>query len=131
MSMPDVLARAFPNMGAAQGWQSAFQSVQGREAGVEDVRNKMAGDAFAAKFGRGPTDEEWTARYYSKTGAFEGMQAEESSLDKMFGPSGTLATKLDEQKKAEAENSKKLLEAFNRAGDKTYTVVLAGTRITD
>jgi hypothetical protein len=115
MSMPDVLARAFGSMGEAQGWQGAFKSVQGREAGVTDVRDMMAGNAFAARTGRAATDEEWQSRYYS--GGFEGE--DKTGLDAIFGKSGTLTTKMEAQAASDKEDYKKMLDAF--AAQKTAT----------
>lgn len=129
MGFPDVLARAFGgNLGAAQGWMGAFSAQHGGAApGATDVRDKLAGDLFMQQKGRAATQEEWEQRYYK--GGFEGV--DETGLDAAFGPSGTLATKLDEQKKADADHTKELIEAFDKATNKVLTVKFEKTRITD
>jgi hypothetical protein len=111
MSMPDVLARAFPNMGAAQGWMGAYSSQHGgQQAGVTDVRDMMAGNAFAARTGRAATEDEWKARYYS--GGFEGE--DKLGLDAIFGKPGTWSTLIEEKGKQEAEQYKLLVAAFDK-----------------
>jgi hypothetical protein len=111
MSMPDVLARAFGSMGEAQGWQGAFASQHGgQQAGVTDVRDMMAGNAFAARTGRAATEDEWKARYYS--GGFEGE--DKLGLDAIFGKPGTWSTLIEEKGKQEAEQYKLLVAAFDK-----------------
>jgi hypothetical protein len=126
----DYLTRAFGNAGAAQSWMGAFSAEHGgAQATSVDVRDKMAGDAFAKKYGRAATQSEWEQRYYK--GSFEGMEGEEAELDKIFGPNGTLITKMDEKNRADAENWQKLLDAFSKAKDPTYSVQIVGKRLTD
>lgn len=128
---PDILASAFGgNLGAAQGWMGAFAGEHGgRGPSAVDVRDKLAGDLFAQKYGRAATQGEWEQRYYK--GSFEGMEGEESALDKFFGEGGTLMAKMDEERQQEKENMDALIAAFKRETDKTLTVQFAGTRITD
>ncbi len=108
MDFASVIARAFPNIGAAQAWQGAFRSVQGREAGVQDVRDEQAGRLFKATYGREATKGEWEQRYYK--GSFEGV--DETGLDKLFGPNGTLITQQKEKAMADADAYKKMLDAM-------------------
>lgn len=129
MAFPDVLARAFGgNIGRAMAWQGGFASEHGGATpGVTDIRDKMAGDLFAQRYGRAATQGEWEQRYYK--GSFEGI--DETGLDAAFGPSGTLATKLDDEKKAADQRNKDLIAAFEAAYDKTFTVKFEKQRITD
>jgi hypothetical protein len=130
MGFNDYLAATFPDIGAAQEWMGAFSSQHGGRAATQvDLRDKMAGDAFAAKYGRAATQSEWEQRYYK--GSFEGMEGEEAGLDKIFGPNGTLTAKMEEKNKADADNWAKLLDAFAKAKDPTYSVQIVGRRITD
>jgi hypothetical protein len=127
LGLPDYLAQAFPDIGSAMAWQGAFSGEHGGRAATQvDLRDKQAGDLFAQKYGRAATQGEWEQRYYK--GSFEGV--DETGLDELFGPSGTLATKLDEQRKQDKESFDKLLAAFEASDDKTYTVKLQG-RLTD
>jgi hypothetical protein len=126
MSFPDVLARAFGSMGEAQGWQGAFKSVQGREAGVTDVRDKMAGDMFSQKYGRAATQGEWEQRYYK--GSFEGIDEKGAGLDDMFGKPGTWETLIGEQAKEDKKRVDELSLAFRKAlRDDPLPVRVVGT----
>jgi hypothetical protein len=109
--MATSLAQAFPNMGAAQAWQGAFAAQHGgRAPGATDVRDQQASVRFAAKYGRGPTDEEWTKRW--EKGSFEGV--DESGLDEMFGKPGTWETLVTEQGKEDQKRVGELEQAFAR-----------------
>jgi hypothetical protein len=111
MAFPDVLARAFGNLGEAQAWMGAFAGQHGgREPGVTDVRDMMASRLFAQKYGRAPTQGEWEQRYYK--GSFEGV--DETGLNDLFGKPGTWATLISEKAKQEAETQKALLDAFDK-----------------
>jgi hypothetical protein len=92
-----------------------------------DLRDKMAGDMFAQKYGRAATEDEWKQRYYK--GSFEGV--EEGGLDATFGKPGTWATLISEKAKQEASETQKLIDAFKAETDKVLTVQIAGRRITD
>lgn len=130
MGFNDYLAATFPDIGAAQGWMGAFSSQHGGRAATQvDLRDKMAGDAFMQKYGRAATQGEWEQRYY--TGSFAGMEGEEAGLDKIFGPNGTMISKMDEQRKQDKESFDKLLAAFEAASKPTYSVQIVGRRITD
>jgi hypothetical protein len=59
------------------------------------------------------------------------MEGEESQLDAYFGKGGTLTTKMDEQRKLDADNYAKLLDAFAKTKDPTYNVTIVGKRLTD
>lgn len=109
LGFADLMARAFPSMGAAQAWQGAFASQHGGQAaGATDLRDKMAGDRFAAKYGRAATQGEWEQRYYK--GSFEGV--DETGLDDMFGKPGTWETLVTMQDEAQAKRNKELSDAF-------------------
>jgi hypothetical protein len=128
MSMPDVLARAFGSMGEAQGWQGAFQSAQGRAAGVTDVRDKMAGDMFSQKYGRAATQGEWEQRYYK--GSFEGIDEKGAGLDDMFGKPGTWGTLIAEQTKEDKKRVDELNLAFRKSlRDSPLPVTVVGTPV--
>jgi hypothetical protein len=122
-----LLAKAFPSAGAAQGWMGDFASVQGRQATATDLRDKLAGDLFAQKYGRAATEEEWQQRYYK--GSFEGV--EEGGLDDIFGKPGTWQTLVDMKAKQEQEQTQKLIDAFKAETDKVLMVQMVGKRITD
>ena len=128
LSFQQLLAKAFPSVGAAQGWMGAYSSQHGgAQATATDLRDKLAGDLFAQKYGRAATEEEWQQRYYK--GFFEGV--EEGGLDATFGKPGTWATLISEKAKQEASETQKLIDAFKAETDKVLMVQLVGKRITD
>jgi hypothetical protein len=122
-----LLAKAFPSAGAAQGWMGNFSGAHGGAAATAtDLRDKLAGDMFAQKYGRAATEDEWKARYYK--GSFEGV--EEGGLDATFGKPGTWATLISEKGKQEEELNKKLLDAFaeNKTAVDTGNTLLSDIR---
>ena len=126
MGLPDLLALAFGgNLGAAQGWQGAFAEKHGGRAPTAiDLRDRQASLLFAQKYGRGPSEEEWKARYYK--GGFEGIDEKTAGLDELFGKPGTWDTLISEQTKAAQKQTKELADAFAKVMKGPIPVTIVG-----
>lgn len=127
-SLAESLPKAFPDLASATAWISAFKAEQGRAPTGVDVRDLMAGRAYAA--GKGLSEiplEDWQSRYYK--GGFEGEDV--TGLDAIFGPAGTMTAKLDADRTALAAENKALLDAFLDLPNQTLTVKIEGKRVTD
>ena len=89
------------------------------------MRDRQASLLFAQKYGRGPSEEEWKARYYK--GGFEGIDEKTAGLDELFGKPGTWDTLISEQTKAAQKQTKELADAFAKVMKGPIPVTIIGS----
>ncbi len=115
----ESLSKAFATPEAAMAWEGAFAGEHGgQKPGATDIRDMMAGRAYAASKGLKEIPlSDWQERYYK--GAFPGE--DKTGLDALFGPGGTLATLLQKQVDEDVKRHDALITAFDKQAGLTGT----------